>query len=53
MTTKTIRIKKPADPFAAQINAKLAERKHPVSAHQLNKREPWWKHLTRALGGQR
>ena len=57
--TKTIRIKKPVDPFAAQINAKLAEREQRKAAGTVNEfrtsigYQPWWKRLTRALGGQR
>lgn len=59
MTTKTIRIKKPVDPFAAQINAKLAEREQRKAAGAVNEFRtsigyvPWWKRLTRALGGHR
>ncbi len=57
--TKTIRIKKPVDPFAAQINAKLAEREQRKAAGTVNEfrtsigYQPWWERLTRALGGQR
>lgn len=58
MTTKTIRIKKPVDPFAAQINAKLAEREQRKAAGTVNEfrtsigYEPWWKRLTRRIAGR-
>lgn len=50
---------KPADPFAAQINARLAEREQRKATGTVNEFRttigyvPWWKRLTRALGGKR
>ncbi|UHS60572.1 hypothetical protein HRR99_03065 [Agrobacterium vaccinii] len=55
--TKTIRVKKPADPFQSTINKAMAERQQRDAMGKVNDfrnsigHEPWWKRVTRALGG--
>lgn len=59
--TKTIRVKKPADPFQSTINKAMAERQQRVAAGQVNEFRnkigflSWLKRkrdeMTRALGG--
>lgn len=49
--TKTIRVKKPADPFASTINKALAERQQRKAMGKVNEfrnsigHEPWWKRV--------